>query len=190
MTVQVDTNTDRAEKLNAFLNKMTKEDNERTLQRHYRSKWCVELFDYSNGEIALPWSINYGDENITVDEPYRDENGDIDYDAGRIIDVDATKRKIAFITQFARSKSYAVTKKHTDDQFTVTVTLHQVGDEPSYKDIKFTYRASRQTVCKKVTKKMFVEEEIVPAHEEEVVEWECEKVSFMAMDLDSDDSIA
>lgn len=183
----------QAEKRQEFNERMLKEEQERALQRQLYKLWCVELFEHTDGEVDLPWSLNYGvSEYVTKYHPYpmkivgANEDGTggretPDYSAQRDVDVPATEELLRKIVKFARSKGYAVKKKYSDDDLKIVVTLRQMGEKPSYKDIVATYTASRKVVCAKVTKTVHHEEQVIEAHDEEVTEWECRKVSFLAV---------
>jgi len=188
---ELDFQSHRVEELERFHKQRLKEDQENALERTVRANWCVEIFEATEGKVGLPWSVNYGSEDITIyhDWPMKEvtkANGEVelvkDYGAKRDVNVHETNNQIARIMQFARSKGLAVEKKYDESYFRMKITLHQVGDEPSYKDVVMTYSANRKAVCTAVTKT--VHHEAKEAYDEETTEWICEPISFLGMDVD------
>jgi hypothetical protein len=175
---------DKIAEVKRFRDRLLKEDMERAHKRQVRSAWCTELYEASDGEVSLPYSINYGSEYITKYHPYpKDDDGNDDYSVGQEVDVEATNRIIAIIVQFARSKGYDVEYKHTDEEFFTTITIDK-DEEDSYNNVTVDYRANRSSVCTRIKKTVHVEEKVIEAHDEEVTEWDCRKVSFLAMDTE------
>jgi len=188
---------EKSESLSKFNERLIAEMNKINLL----SSWSISLWNATDGEVELPWSPSYDSESITVHKPQPKklvekswEPGEFyettDYSAPREVDIEATNKLIAKIIKHARKCGYQVEKKYDGSTFRVTVVLLQVGEKRSYNDVTYTYNANRQSVCEKVVTIVHHEAEtkVIEAHDEEVVEWNCEKISFMAMnDTDSVD---
>lgn len=100
-----------------------------------------------------------------------------------IVNVEATEAYLRKIVKCARAFRHKVEKEYYDDEFTVKVILEE-GDKYN-RDIYVKYIANRQVACtKKVVGTKVIPEEIIPATTEEVVEWDCRTVSFLADDKD------
>lgn len=82
----------------------------------------------------------------------------------------------------------AFEKKYTGDQFDAIVTLPSGG--------KLVFTTPREAICRKVVVgKKFVPEEYIPgkiepAHEVEIVEWQCDEPILAETQLDAGDMIA
>ena len=147
------------------------------------SKFHIEL--YLNRGVELPYTTD--DTWVFCTQYQKDINGDDIYegegtDRHRIIDVPATEAVLRNITQYARSKKYPVTKKYDDNNFELFVWLE--GKPDDWRNLKIKYSADRKVVCRKVYtgEKIVHPAETKPEWIEEVSEWECEKVSFLADD--------
>jgi len=135
----------------------------------------LNMYVVSDGGVKLPYS---GDETyINVNQYEKDEDGYVaSYDN---IDTEAT---LAYLSVVAKAASKlqsdgqieSVEKKY-DSDFRLTITI---SNDPH---IKVHYTAEREAVC---TKKV-VGHKVVPAYTspervEEVVEWDCQKVSLLS----------
>ena len=102
------------------------------------------------------------------------------------VDVEATRVYLAKVTQYAASRSevFGIEKPEmteTDKEFKLVVTI---SDDPN---IKVTYTANREVVCTPIMKKVYKPQMVTPAKfEEEIVGYNCEKVSFLAIDTGLD----
>jgi len=189
---------DHVESLTNFNKRFAKQTEDNAI----KATWYISVFHATNGEAELPYDVNYGSVYITKYDPYpkklvrkdwikdKEEYYETDdYSAQRGVDIEATNKLIAAIIKHARSLGHAIEKKYDDDEFVIKITLHK-HDENSYNDVVVTYRASRKTVCEKIVTVVHHEEviQVIEAHDEEVVTWDCGKVSFMAMnDSDTED---
>lgn len=91
------------------------------------------------------------------------------------LDEEATVKEIAKYVQFSRKRGYKVEKKYTDDDFNVYIEVPEVEG-------KFNLYTTRKVVCKRVV----VGTEVVPAvpeHEKELVEWQCDKIAFLNVEV-------
>jgi len=170
--------------LDRFNQKIAELDHALTL----RSQWQISLWEATSGKIELPWSPQYESEYVTQYEPTpTNEDGTYDYNAPRVIDIDATNKIIAMVIQHATRKGLLVEKKYDDKQFRVVVTLWLAEEHSTDRyrpDVTMTYIASRESVCTKVvTGKKVIP--AVPEHTEDEYTWDCTKVSFLGMDVDN-----
>ena len=166
-------------------------------KRNIRKSWHVSLFQATNEEELLPYSVDYSTQYVTQYLPrpkilkektwapgeyYETE----DYDAPQEIDADSTNKLIAKIIKHARDLGYSVEKKYDDDEFKVIVTLLDNESNPEWfpYGVTVTYIANRKSVCEKITRTVHVPQQVVEAHDEEEVSWDCKKVSFLAMDTE------
>jgi len=195
MTENVIVNDELVEQLDRFNTKFNEDMNEMQI----KSAWFISVFHATDGEAELPYSVSYGSYYVTKYHPYPKklvekswEPGEFyevdDYGAPQEVDTDATNRLIGKIIRHARQLGHKVEKKYDDDEFTIKVILLQ-RDKHSYNDVYVRYVVSRKTVCEKIVTVVHHEAttkvEVIEAHDEEVITWDCGKVSFLAMN-DSD----
>jgi len=158
--------------------------NERQLKKQnieqLRIQWLISLFEAEG--VELPYSVS-SVEYITQYHPApKLENGATDYSAPQVIDVEATQIILAKVAQHAARLGYKMEKEYTDKNYTHKVILLE-DPNSHWDDVTITYQASRESVCRKVvTGKKHVEKQIIEAHDEDITEWECDKISFLGMD--------
>lgn len=145
---------------------------ERDRERLDRDKrivaWHVAV--HLNTEIELPYRGNETYMNVNVHRWIED-------DGEYKMDMEATLANLAKITKYATSKGAKVEKKY-DYDFKLNVTIPET-------DIVIRYSADRETVCtKKVVGTKHVEAQVIPAHDEEIIEWDCEPISLLQVATD------
>jgi len=183
------TNEDRVEQLESFSKRFERE----TFERHVRMTWHLSLFHFTDGVAELPYSVNYNSHDVTQYEPYPQKRVEAswhedgfymtdDYSVKRGVDIEATNKLVAKIIKHAKELGHGIAKKYDDNEFVIKITLAK-PDENSYNDVVVNYRVSRKTVCEKVVTIVHHEAEVIEkeAYDEEVVTWDCAKVSFLAM---------
>jgi hypothetical protein len=131
------------------------------------SNWHAEL------HVATGYELPYhGDRTSIYCNVY-----EYDDNSNGTVNEAATLKNIAKVVQFASSKGYDVQKKYDDDDFRATITIAE--------GIRVSYIANRKVVCTpKVVGKKFHPAVMIPAQAVDVVEWECDKLSFLAIDTD------
>jgi len=187
------TNTEESSALDRFFDHLDSENEKRNIKK----SWYVSLFQSTNEEELLPYSVDYSTEYVTqylprpkilkektwaLGEYYETE----DYGAPQEIDADSTNKLIAKVIKHARDLGYSIEKKYDDDEFKVIVELLSSESNPEWfpNGVKVTYVANRKSVCEKITRTVHVPQQVVEAHDKEEVSWDCKKVSFLAMDTD------
>lgn len=171
--------------------------------------WHISLFAGSQGKIELPYrhddtsvyanQYNRGYYWKDTDELCDDQEspwkgaGDREYEYRSIEDLEATVTYLALITQVAKKRypGVFIEKKYNDSNFALhfTIPIHTPTGETE--KVTIMYNTTRSAVCKKkVVGTETIEEEVIPAHTRDIVEWECEPVSLMGHDtgLDALDS--
>lgn len=91
-----------------------------------------------------------------------------------ILDDAKTVKEFAKVVKWAKDRGYKVEKKYTEDDFNLYIET-PVGS--------FNFYSTRKVVCKKIV----TGTKVVPAQPEkieDVTEWVCEKVAFLAVDTD------
>lgn len=137
------------------------------------AQWHIELHEATGYE--LPYLGN--DTWITCNVWVYPEEGD------SYVDEDETVKKLATALNYAVSRGYEVEKKYDDNYFRIIV---MISTEPW---IRITYNADRKVVCvpKVVGQKLVpASTVVVEEHVEDIIEWECEKLSFMKVATDRD----
>ena len=125
---------------------------------------------YASG-IELPYDAFRGTTYANVAQHHYVPSGE-DGTSEWQLDEDETVKQFARIVKWARKNGYPIEKKYTDDEFSIDVDTENelIG--------RVHFYSTRQVVCKKVVTGTKVVE-AVPAHEEEEVEWVCDKIAFM-----------
>jgi hypothetical protein len=101
-----------------------------------------------------------------------------DEKAEYIVDEEATVQKLARIAKLARRLGFAV-KKDYSANFTLEIKLMD--------RCVVRYNANREAICtKKVVGTKIVPAYTSPERVEEIVEWDCEKLSLLAVDTDQE----
>lgn len=132
-----------------------------------RLEWRKEAIDWANALTVLLEDsyISPQDYTILVTQfSYVDGNHGID--------VEATKKELAKWLRKLRSLGLSVEKKYDDYGFQLVA---KIGRH------KISIYASRQAVCEKKV----VGTKVIPAQperQEEIIEWECEKIVFTNLD--------
>ena len=190
------TDEDRVAQLESFNSRFAKE----IFEMNVKMAWHLSLFHFTDGVAELPYSVVYGSHDITQYEPYPQKRVEAswhedgfymtdDYSVKRGVDIEATNKLVAKIIKHARELGHGIAKKYDDNEFVIKITLAK-PDENSYNDVTVRYRVSRKTVCEKVVTIVHHEAEVIEkeAYDEEIVTWDCAKVSFLAMaDEDTED---
>lgn len=160
------------------------------------AEWHRNLWVNSNGKVDLPhkhgdtyiyatkrfpskWISEDGTEHDDWEPHCKYKQGEVDYDG--------TVAYLSLITKTAKSiySNLLVEKKYDEDTFRVKFTLPISMEDGSDEKVTISYNVKREAVCKKkVTGTRHVEEHVTPAHDEEIVEWECEPVSLLGHKLD------
>ena len=186
--------TEQAEKIAQELEEYQARMDKKQRDEQIRMEWFKSLYHATNGSVRLPYDAT-SMVFATVYKPHPEvwdaekEKMVTDYAAPQEVDVNATNIVLAKVTQHASALGYPVNKNYSDKYYTHEVIL-QEDPESKYNNVTVSYEVNRESVCRKVvTGTKHVEEKIIPAHDEEVVEWECEKISFLGMDTtDGSDS--
>lgn len=89
------------------------------------------------------------------------------------VDVEATQKKMARAMKALRSYGATIEKKYSDDYFTIAGTF-ACG-------LVYKLMANREVAC---TKRVVGREYVAPmsGHYREIVEWDCERIAFGALD--------
>jgi hypothetical protein len=144
------------------------------------------LTAHVDAKLSLPWS---GDNTyISCSVNKVDDTGNELYGE---VDEAKTVEYLARVIKYARRRKFNVEKDYSGDQFTVKVKVPMNGlrvdaDPNQYGNyVIVNYYADRNAVC---TAKV-VGQKVVPAHTtpervEDVVEWECAKLSFLGVDTE------
>jgi len=177
---------EKRQELDKFNARMSKEASIKQL----RMQWLVSLFEAEG--VELPWhvsSVEYVTQYLPAPKKWDEELGYevTDYDAPQVIDVLATNKILAKVTQHAARLGYKLEKDYNDKTYCHKITL--LEDEKSHWDnVTITYQVNRESVCRKVvTGTKHVEKQIIEAHDEDEYGWECEKISFLGMDTSDSD---
>jgi len=127
---------------------------------------------YKEGGVELPWAIDSTWVNMNVYGDYVDGNRDLD--------TEASLEKLSKVVKFATKQKNVLVKKNYDDRdFELTVEITSDDESKSY---TIMYYVKREAVCtRRVVGTKEIPEQIVPARTEEVVEWDCEPVSLLAI---------
>lgn len=134
--------------------------------------WHLEALQ--NGNITPPYR---GDETwLNVTEYDYEGTKDTNPNYGKV-DVEATQLILAKVIKYATKVGAKVEKRYDTHDFNVEVTATD--------GFSIHYYASRETVCERKV----IGTKVIPAittaeRIEEIVEWECEKVSFLAIDTE------
>jgi hypothetical protein len=128
--------------------------------------WHMELFVATG--VDLPWSSERTSMYVNV-------YGENDDEGNSVVDEEATLKVIAKVVQFASSKGHGIEKKYDDEDFRAVITLGE--------GITVSYIANRKVVCTPtVVGQKFIAAVVLPAQTVDIIEWECDKLSFMAID--------
>jgi len=164
--------------------------------------WHLSL--YLDKSIELPYTPDVTYINMTVGEYKYDtdpDSGLIDYSTGKyVVDEDATVQNLSKVVKFARSHTptkppYEIEKDYGDSNFTIKVKLPIPEPDPNYPDnptypgnyVTLNYYANREVACtKKVVGTKLIPAQHIPEKVEEVVEWECQKLSFLGLASDTE----
>ena len=139
--------------------------------------WHTEVAQATGDDKLIPDGTDSTYNNVsqyneapTEDDPYNRE-----------FDVDATLKLMAKVVKFARDKGYEVTKDYDSSDFNVNV---KIPYEPY--DITINYYCKRDAVCKAVVvgTKVIPARPAEPPRVENVLEWQCEKVSLLGLTND------
>ena len=169
------------QELETFNTRLERKQHEENL----RAEWFKSLYEAQG--VALPYDAGaYVYCTVHFPHPTKwDETKQrevTDYAAPQEINVKETNLLLARVTQHASKLGYAVNKVYNDKRYTHEVVLVE-DPESKWNNVTVTYSVDRESVCRKVvTGTKHIEEQIVPAHDEEVTEWVCEKISFLGMD--------
>lgn len=179
-----------ARKLEEYQTRMEKKHHDEKI----RMEWFKSLYHATNGSVDLPYdasSMIFATVYKPRPEQWDEEKGRmvVDYAAPQEVDVNATNIVLAKVTQHASALGYPVNKTYSSQYYSHEVILEE-DTENKWNNVTVTYEVNRESVCRKVVKGYEdVPEQITPAHKKEIVEWECEKISFLGMDTaDSTDS--
>lgn len=129
------------------------------------SDWHLDVFNGTDGNVELPWSADdtYCHATQYVKDSYTD------------VDAEATIEYLSTVVKYAVSCGFEVKKDYSSYAFKVEVLIPFEDDK-----ITISYTANREAVCtKKVVGVKHHEEQVTPAYDEEIVEWECEKISLL-----------
>lgn len=177
--------TEQADKVARQLDEYQARMDKKQHDERVRIEWFKSLYEATG--VRLPYDAG-SMVFATVFHPHPEiwdaekEKMVTDYAAPQEVNVDATNKLLAKVTQHASKLGHAVNKTYSDKYYTHEVILEE-DSESKYNNVTVTYEVNRESVCRKVvTGTKHVEEKIVPAHDEEIVEWVCEKISFLGMD--------
>lgn len=147
--------------LEYFIDRATK-----TRQRNEQIfNWHIKAAD-----AGLPLPYDYDDTYISANV-YDTDNEDSKWE----INVEKTLDLLAKIVQYATEQGLAVTKSY-DYNFDVRIELND--------DVEIHYTAQREAVCvKKVVGTKIVPAKVTEEREEEIIEWECEKIAFLSREV-------
>lgn len=140
------------------------------------SAWHLKVHEATG--LELPYSPDAQWIYVNVSE-WNSEEQKYDYDK------DKSLQNIAKIAKFAaREPGVGVKKNYQFEDFELICTI------PSSKDDTVThevyYKAKRELICtKKVVGTEEVPEKVIPARTKEIVEWECEPTSLLAIPTES-----
>ena len=139
-------------------------------QKHLQKTIAIQAIwiDAAAHDIEIPWDAASGGNYVNVAVFEEDEET-----GNPELNEDKTKVEFAKIIKWARSKGYEVEKKYDDDTFNLWI------DPKDDLVWKLNFYSTRQVVC---TKRV-VGTKVVPAKVQEIVEWDCEKIAFSAMDI-------
>jgi hypothetical protein len=187
MTEVSEHQSEAARELASFQTRLERKHHEESI----RAEWFKSLYQAQG--VDLPYDVSstvycteYFDYPTKWDEEKKREVKD--YGAQREINVPATNLVLARVTQHASKLGYPVNKNYNERTYTHEIVLVEDPTD-KWNNITVTYSVNRESVCKKVvTGTKHVEEVVIPAHDEEVTEWECKKVSFLGMDLSDADT--
>jgi len=143
--------------------------------------WHTEVYMAIEHTDLLGGSVDSTYVNVAQYEP-RPEYPNEGWNDTPVLNVDETLKLMAKITRFARSKGYEVTKDYDSSDFNLRIKL---GDEFGY---AVTYYCKRDAVCtpKVVGKKVIPAKPAEPPRVEDVIEWECSKISLLGFDADTE----
>jgi len=170
-----------AQELDSFQTRMDR--------KHYEEKIRVEWFKslYEATGVKLPYDAG-SMQWVTVYHPHPEkwdadkEKMVTDYAAPQEINVDATNKLLAKVTQHASRLGHPVNKNYSSKYYTHEIVLEE-DTENKWNNVTVTYQVDRESVCKKVvTGTEEVPEQVIPAHTKENFEWVCEKISYLGMD--------
>ncbi len=154
---------ERVENLRRLEEKIATHDEQVALRRGF---WRNALM----AGCDIPYDAYRGSQYHNIAQHhYNDESGEYE------LDEKETVKEIAKYVQFSRKHGYKVEKKYTDDDFNVYIEIPGVEG-------KFNLYTTRKVVCKRVV----VGTEVVaavPEHEKEVVEWQCDKIAFLNVEV-------
>jgi len=148
--------------------------------------WHTNVVQATGDDRLIPNSVDSTYNNVsqmidapTEDEPYHQE-----------LDVDATLKLMAKVVKYARSLGYEVKKDYDSSDFNVNVKLPK--DEWETYHMTMNYYCKRDAVCKAVVvgTKVIPARPAEPPRVENVIEWQCEKVSLLGLPDDDNDDTA
>jgi hypothetical protein len=173
------------QELAEFTERMRKKQRAETI----RHAWYISL--YESCGVKLPYSVDQY-QYCTQYKPYpmkEVENADgttrevVDYQAEREVDEHETLRYLALVTQHATDLGYAVNKDYSDKKYSHEILLAE-DPEDKWNNVSVTYTVDREAVCRRVvTGTKHVEAVTIEAHDEDIVEWQCDKISFLGFDV-------
>lgn len=99
---------------------------------------------------------------------------EVDGKYGTVIDTEATRRKLAKGMKALQSLGCTIEKEYSNNYFKIIGTFAS--------DLKITLSADREVAC---TKRVVGKKYVPPSggHYQEVVEWDCERIAFSALDV-------